>query len=161
MPTQPRLIQQIRVASPCGQAWDAMEGDDRSRFCRTCSKNVYNLSAMTTDEAEALVREKEGELCVRFYQRRDGTALTSNCPVGFRQMRRALLWQCTALTAVFAIIPGASAAMQEAKWKTWAIWDREPFYSYALKWGIRYPPAIAGAIAIAPPPVPPPPPQSR
>lgn len=137
MPTQPDQLQNIRVASPCGQAWDAMEGDDRCRFCRTCGKNVYNLSAMATGEAETLVREREGEVCVRFYRRRDGTLLTNNCPVGFRNMRRSLLFQCSALTALFALIPGVGAAMKASAWQNWAIWDREPFYSVAVRWGFR------------------------
>src|SRR6516162_8887116 len=37
----------LRVASPCPADWNAMQGDDRVRFCGQCEKNVYNLSAMT------------------------------------------------------------------------------------------------------------------
>jgi hypothetical protein len=62
-----------------------MDGDDRVRFCRECSRNVYNLSAMTKREARRVVAEREGRLCVRFYQRRDGTVLTSDCPVGAKR----------------------------------------------------------------------------
>src|SRR5262245_26944298 len=78
----------LRVASPCPADWSAMQGDDRVRFCGQCQKNVYNLSAMTHAEAEDLIREKEGKLCVRFYQRTDGTVLTADCPVGRRRRRR-------------------------------------------------------------------------
>ena len=77
----------LRVASPCPADWNAMQGDDRMRFCGQCEKNVYNISAMTHAEAEALIREKEGKLCVRFYQRTDGTVLTADCPVGKRRKR--------------------------------------------------------------------------
>ncbi|HEV8145733.1 MAG TPA: carboxypeptidase-like regulatory domain-containing protein [Bryobacteraceae bacterium] len=77
-------LDQVRIASPCRADWDAMQGDDRVRFCAECGKNVYNLSALTRPEAEALVTEKEGRMCVRFYQRADGSALTSDCPVGVR-----------------------------------------------------------------------------
>jgi hypothetical protein len=59
-----------------------MDGDDQVRFCRECNRNVYNLSAMTETEARRVVAEREGRLCIRFYQRRDGTVLTSDCPVG-------------------------------------------------------------------------------
>ena len=59
-----------------------MDGDDRVRFCRECNRNVYNLSAMTETEARRIVEEREGHPCVRFFQRRDGTVLTSDCPVG-------------------------------------------------------------------------------
>ncbi len=64
----------LRVASPCPADWNAMQGDDRVRFCGQCVKNVYNLSAMTHAEAEDLIREKEGKLCVRSaYGRNAGT----------------------------------------------------------------------------------------
>ena len=91
-----------------------MEGDERVRFCGECRKNVYNLSAMSRAEAEALVSETEGRICVRFYQRRDGTVLTDNCPVGLRKARRWLSMQLAAISAVFAgllaLTPGASGA---------------------------------------------------
>src|SRR5260221_8454096 len=80
-------LDQVRIASPCRADWAAMQGDDRVRFCAKCGKNVYNLSAMTRPEAEALVVEKEGRMCARFYQRADGSALTSDCPVGLRIKR--------------------------------------------------------------------------
>lgn len=72
----------VSVASPCHADWDAMRGDERARFCPSCAKNVYNLSAMTGAEAQSLIAEKEGELCIRFFQREDGTMLTRDCPVG-------------------------------------------------------------------------------
>jgi hypothetical protein len=77
----------LRVAAPCKADWSKMSGDERVRFCGECGKNVYNLSRMTREEGEQLVREKEGRLCVRFYRRPDGTLLTSDCPVGLRRAR--------------------------------------------------------------------------
>jgi hypothetical protein len=81
------VLDDIRVASPCSADWDQMTGDSRARFCGQCNKNVYNLSGMTRAEAEAVVREKEGNLCVRYYRRADGTLLTADCPVGLRHAR--------------------------------------------------------------------------
>ena len=43
---------------------------------------------MTRDEVDALIREKEGRLCVRYYQRADGTILLRDCTVGVRRRRR-------------------------------------------------------------------------
>lgn len=82
----------LRVATPCHANWDEREGDERARFCGQCHKHVYNLSAMSAAAAAELIREKEGKLCVRFYQREDGTVLHGeDCPVGLatRQWRRA------------------------------------------------------------------------
>jgi hypothetical protein len=81
------MLDDIKVASPCSALWEEMIGDARVRFCTHCEKNVFNLSAMTRAEAEALVEEKQGEMCVRFYRRADGTMLTSDCPVGVRRKR--------------------------------------------------------------------------
>lgn len=86
------MLDRISVASPCNASWDQMLGDDRVRFCLSCEKNVYNLSAMTREEAERLLQERAGgELCVRFYRRADGTIMTQDCPVGAKRKRRKKL----------------------------------------------------------------------
>ncbi|HVK64085.1 MAG TPA: hypothetical protein VM694_06420 [Polyangium sp.] len=81
------LLSRVGVAAPCSADWASMVGDERARFCPSCEKNVYNLSALTAQEAEQLIREKEGNLCVRYFQRKDGTVMTSDCPVGVRRRR--------------------------------------------------------------------------
>ena len=53
-----------------------MKGDDRARFCTHCRKNVYNLSAMPRDEAERLVCESAGSLCVRYERTSAGEVVT-------------------------------------------------------------------------------------
>jgi hypothetical protein len=104
----PVVLESLRIASPCGADWDDMRGDERVRFCGRCEKNVYNLSAMSRAEAEAVVREKEGRLCVRFYQRSDGTVLTEDCPVGVRRRRlRQRVWSAVSgLAASLALAFG-------------------------------------------------------
>ena len=90
---------QLRIASPCRAPWDNMDGDERVRFCRECNRNVYNLSAMSEPEAHALIAQREGRVCVRFYQRRDGTVLTTDCPVG---RKRTFLSKAAASTIALA-----------------------------------------------------------
>ena len=85
------MLESIRIASPCDARWDEMAGDDKSRFCGKCEKNVYNLSAMSREEAELLMLDREGDLCVRLYKRKDGTVLTADCPVGVRRKRLRLV----------------------------------------------------------------------
>src|ERR1041384_1061428 len=82
------VLDNIRVASPCTADWNQMTGDDRTRHCGQCRKNVYNLSGMTRDEAEALLIERNGDLCVRYYQRHDGTILLADCTIGAKRTRR-------------------------------------------------------------------------
>jgi hypothetical protein len=85
------VLANIRVATPCRADWNQMTGDDRVRACGACEKNVYNLSEMTRDEAEALILAKEGRLCVRYFQRADGTILLKDCAVGISQKRKRRL----------------------------------------------------------------------
>jgi hypothetical protein len=82
------VLENVAIAAPCKASWDAMVGDDRVRFCGQCEKNVYNLSAMPRDEAEALLAAREGKMCVRLFKRADGTVMTSDCPVGVKRRRR-------------------------------------------------------------------------
>jgi hypothetical protein len=97
------ILDDIRIASPCNADWDDMVGDERSRFCGKCEKNVYNLSALSRIEAETLVNSTEGRMCVRFFERADGTILTADCPVGVEKKRlRARIW---------ARISGAAASL--------------------------------------------------
>jgi hypothetical protein len=65
-----------------------MLGDERKRFCGECKLNVYNLSGMTQYDAENLLRNSEGRLCVRYFERPDGTVLTQNCPVGWAKVKQ-------------------------------------------------------------------------
>jgi hypothetical protein len=85
------VLPNIRVATPCSADWEKMTGDERVRACADCNKNVYNLSNMTRDEAEALIIEKEGKLCVRYFQRKDGTILLKDCVIGVAQKRKRRL----------------------------------------------------------------------
>ncbi|HJL19996.1 MAG TPA: hypothetical protein RMH99_30305 [Sandaracinaceae bacterium LLY-WYZ-13_1] len=91
----------LNVKSPCPESWDAMSGDGEARFCGVCRMNVYDLSAMTRERAEALLTEREGRLCVRFYRRADGTVTTADCaPMRFAAMRRAARQTLTAAAAL-------------------------------------------------------------
>lgn len=108
------LLDRVRVAAPCSADWKEMRGDERVRFCDRCSLNVYNLSAMTRREAERLVVRSEGQLCVRFYRRADGTTLTRNCPVGLRALKRRVSRVATgAAAAALSFFAGVGVAPDE------------------------------------------------
>ena len=107
------LLQDVRVASPCNASWDEMAAIDgeRVKFCSGCKKNVYNLSAMSQGEAEGLLRRHEGRLCVRYYQRGDGTVLSGDCSVGAQAIRMALVRRSVVAAGLFAMLFGAMAAV--------------------------------------------------
>jgi hypothetical protein len=105
------LLNSIKIASPCTADWESMTGDDRARFCGECRLNVYNLSSMSAEDAAALIREKEGHLCVRMFRRADGTVITRDCPVGVRLIRiKAAKAAGRLAAAAMFLISGAMAA---------------------------------------------------
>ncbi len=100
-------LKNLKIASPCSADWNNMIGDDRVRFCGQCGLNVYNLSNMSQIEAERLIMEREGKLCVRFYVRADGTVLTSDCPVGWAAYKQRMRKIATAVASfIFTFIAG-------------------------------------------------------
>ncbi|HTK37138.1 MAG TPA: hypothetical protein VL325_01485 [Pyrinomonadaceae bacterium] len=96
-------LKNVRIASPCSANWDEMYGNERKRFCGDCKLNVYNLSGMSREEAEDLIRNSEGRLCVRFYRRPDGSILTQDCPVGWAKIKQRV---SAAATAIFSLLIG-------------------------------------------------------
>ena len=101
------LLDRVAIKTPCRASWNDMEGDDRVRFCCSCSKSVYDLSAMTEDEAEAFLafHLDDEDACVRLYRRPDGRILTSDCPrgAGTRHARRAAMAVTAAVCAATAV----------------------------------------------------------
>ena len=154
------LLANVRVASPCPARWADMAGDDRARFCAQCQKHVYNLSEMTAEAAADLIRAKEGKLCVRFYERADGTVLTADCPVGAaaigRRMKRLIAVGLGLLVSAFAAplwfhSPGPKPTPRNKLYQTWDA------TLLAIKNWVNPPPPVApgrfrmGDVCVAPP----------
>jgi hypothetical protein len=103
------VLEQIDVPEPCPADWDAMTGDGPVRFCQHCRKNVYNLSEMPRDEAERLVCESAGSLCVRFYRLQGGEVLTLDYRQPEKPKRGWRYW--TMVGAIGALMASAANAL--------------------------------------------------
>src|SRR5437868_6376059 len=100
-------LNNLKVASPCSQDWNAMIGNDRTRYCGECKLNVFNLSGMTKTEAENLIMNAEGRLCVRFFKRADGSVITEDCPVGWARVKqRTQVLAAAAFSLLMALLSG-------------------------------------------------------
>ena len=89
MALEEKLLDNLVLAYPCPIKWEAMTGDERVRICSQCSQHVYNISDMTTIEAEKFLSEniETDDACLLFYVRADGTIKTDNCPRVLRPIR--------------------------------------------------------------------------
>ena len=170
---KPNWLDNLHIATPCRADWERMQSEDeegRVRFCRTCEKNVYNISLMSREEALNLIRAKEGQLCVRLAKRKDGTLITNDCPVG--QNKRTTKRRLTGIAGVLliALSPSAlSSALRQASIDLLrvvpgmegvidTIDDSSAEKSIVAWWQNRTAPAdeVMGLIAVSPLPSPPP-----
>ena len=106
-----RALDVLRVETPCPQAWDAMTGDgNRVRYCEGCGLHVHNLSAMSPDDAERLVCETAGRLCVRYERTLGGRVRTLEYEPG--RPRRGAWRRWT----VLGMLGAAAAVFGNALW---------------------------------------------
>lgn len=70
-------MRDLRVAFPvpCAERWEEMSPRGCNRHCASCDKVIHDLSAMTIEETEALLRV-DPEPCVRARVGRDGSVET-------------------------------------------------------------------------------------
>jgi hypothetical protein len=78
-----RRLDNLSIPVPCPEVWALMAGDDRSRFCGVCAKDVTNLSACTRDEAETFLADHPGA-CVRVWV--DAAGQTLHRPLEWARM---------------------------------------------------------------------------
>ena len=136
------LLDSIQIATPCSASWSAMKGDDRVRFCAQCSLHVYNVAAMSQEEAEKLIVETEYRLCSKIYRRYDGTIIASNCPVALRAKRRSLvfglLWLVfLAMAAVVSVVANTNRPNI-----FYAVRNKEPFWRVGHWYSPPSPPLV-------------------
>jgi hypothetical protein len=92
------------------------------RFCKHCSLNVYNLSAMTREAAQQLVAEREGRLCIRMYRRLDGTVVTADCEGAIKLAARRIGRFAKTMAAV--VLTAALAPLGFSRWLNAAPTDK-------------------------------------
>jgi len=107
----------LTVATPCQASWESMKGNDRVRLCEHCQLQVYNLSALTQKAAEDLIVRSEDRLCVRLYQRADGTFMTADCPLALQMFRRGVCWSIAKAMGVgfffLALLAGVASSLSD------------------------------------------------
>ena len=97
-----------------------MVGDERVRHCADCNLRVHNISALSREDAEQLLRASVGDrLCIRLFRRTDGTILTKDCPNGIAAARRRLLGVASRVAAAVGLAVLAGVAAKVAQDKTW------------------------------------------
>ncbi len=72
-------LEAIEIVAPCSANWDEMCGlSKRARFCANCQKEVHDLSALTREQTEQLIRDNQGHFCALIYRHNDRSIISAD-----------------------------------------------------------------------------------
>lgn len=108
------LVAQAKIASPCPEIWETMQGEGAVRACSRCDQEVFDLGAMTLMEADTLIRDRVGQrTCIRLHRRTDGTMMFADCEVGASGVRTRRIGVALASLAIGASAAASMATLDE------------------------------------------------
>ena len=63
------------IAFKCPKVWSQMRGDEKTRFCDVCNRQVHNLSMMSGQERRELLTAEGESPCVAYFKELSGAAI--------------------------------------------------------------------------------------
>ncbi|MCP9493114.1 MAG: carboxypeptidase-like regulatory domain-containing protein [Pyrinomonadaceae bacterium MAG19_C2-C3] len=76
-----KLLERVRVPQACDASWNEMTAradTGARRLCEHCAREVHDLSEMTKAEAEDLIGNAKGRVCVRLVRDANGRVVTKD-----------------------------------------------------------------------------------
>lgn len=70
----------IQIPKPCHENWNAMNPQQKGRFCGSCQKVVIDFTTMSNSEIVNHFKDYKGNTCGRFYETQLNTNLVSLKP---------------------------------------------------------------------------------
>lgn len=100
----------------CPKLWAQMQGNEKTRFCDVCQKNVHNLSMMTAQERQSLLAGTGESPCVAYFKHVNGTpidvtALPDGIPLKKKLTKAALVSMSAVAVSSIAINTATLLAM--------------------------------------------------
>jgi len=92
----------LNIVEPCPKSWGELEGAGTRRFCDQCSLHVVDGSALTQEEAKALVTETSERVCMRLVKDENGKIVHAEAAPKPRAVDRLLRYGLTAVAGVLA-----------------------------------------------------------
>jgi hypothetical protein len=72
----------IRIPEPCHEDWNKMNPDEKGRFCKSCSKSVYDFTTKSDNEIHHILNETKGQhICGHFKKSQIDRPLTISLPI--------------------------------------------------------------------------------
>ena len=104
------ILDRVSIGSSCQTEWEAMSGNQSTRYCGQCEKSVYNFSQLTRSQAETLIARTNGKLCARIERRPDGSILTADKSYSLPRLNQKFLRIASAtMSAALSLAPSVAA----------------------------------------------------
>jgi hypothetical protein len=97
----------LRVRTACPKSWSELAGSGATRFCSECSLHVHGAAQLTRAQAERLVAEASGRVCMRLQIDPAGAPLYRDAAAAQpRVLDRAMRWALAAAAGLLAACHG-------------------------------------------------------
>ncbi len=106
----------VDVPNPCEKSWDEMIGNEQTRHCLHCDRDIHNLSEISVKEAQKLLFQSKGRVCVRLMRDADDKIQTNDRK--FHQISRKSRIAAGVLSATLSLTNVAFTQSETVKVKS-------------------------------------------
>ncbi len=94
----------LEIQEPCSEEWGEMHGEETTRFCDKCTKNVHNISSMSRKDAHEFLANAGGSVCVVYqFDERSKDVRFADSPIHERSVPMGQLVGAKKLVAAAAV----------------------------------------------------------
>lgn len=104
----------LKVVKSCGESWESMPGDARTRHCARCDRDVINLATMTPRQIDALLAKPGPLPCMRAVTLQDGSLLAAE-EIRAPRFPKLLAAAACSLAAISSASVSATASAQDSR----------------------------------------------
>lgn len=101
------------IGFACPQQWTQLRGDERSRHCGTCDRQVHNLSMMTEPERRALLSTPGDLPCVAYFHYLDETPIDVTALPSGDPIKSALSKAAAVSLGTMSLLSGCAVKKQD------------------------------------------------
>ena len=101
------------IGFACPKQWTQLQGDERSRHCGTCDRQVHHLSMMTEPERRALLSQPGDRPCVAYFHYLDETPIDVTALPSGNPVKSALSKAAALSLGTMSLLSGCGSQRQD------------------------------------------------
>lgn len=101
------------ISFACPKEWTQLRGDERSRHCGTCDRQVHHLSMMTEPERRALLSKPGDRPCVAYFHYLDETPIDVTALPSGNPLKSTLSKAAALSLGTMSLLSGCNSQQQD------------------------------------------------